>query len=332
MFSYPAEWTPHDACWLAWPSARDLWEEDLDGVQLEFVEFCRAIKGEKLNILVSDSRAEASAKETLKDLAPNFFSIPYGDIWLRDTAPLFLKSKDQKTAAARFSFNGWGNKYNLPHDPQIASRISETLSKNIKTVSYTWVLEGGSLEVDDVGTCLTTEQCLLNPNRNPSFSKSVIETKLKDSLGVKKILWLKDGLLNDHTDGHIDTLARFAPNGFVICMRAQKDSDPNAQTLEKISNDLSTFTNAMGERLKILEIPSPGEIKDEDGILMPASYVNFYISNEAVIVPTYESDYDEQAVNMIGQYFPDRKTIGRSAKNILKGGGAFHCITQQVPS
>src|SRR5665213_4236997 len=154
-FFQPAEWMEHEACWLAWPSSKKLWEEDLEPAQMEFTSLCRAIKGEKLNILVSDSNAESSAKEALHDLAPHFFKIPYGDIWLRDTAPIFLKSSDKKLAAARFQFNGWGNKYNLAGDDLVASRICESFSSDLKTFAHSWILEGGSLEVDEFGTCLT---------------------------------------------------------------------------------------------------------------------------------------------------------------------------------
>lgn len=331
MLSYPAEWTPHKACFLAWPSAGDLWGEDLKSSQKEFTELCQAIAGEELYILVSDRQAESDAQNALSKLSPKFFQIPYGDIWLRDTAPIFLISADKKIAAACFKFNGWGGKFILPHDDLVATRIAESFSGKIESFRYSWILEGGSLEVDEFGTCLTTEQCLLNSNRNPGLSRGEIEGNLKSHLGFKKILWLKEGLINDHTDGHIDTIARFAPGNKVICMRAENPTDPNAKILEAIANDLQKMTNAAGHKLEVVEIPSPGEVYDEAGKLMAASYVNFYISNKSVVVPIYGSASDKMAVQKISECFPDRKTVGVFAKNILKGGGAFHCITQQLP-
>ncbi len=337
----PAEWEPHSACWLAWPSAQSLWQEDLKPTQEEFAALCRAIrdfdshnqkfKGEELNILVDSEKSKTQVEQILGDLKPNLFNISYGDIWLRDTAPIFIRSENGRIGARRFIFNGWGGKYVLPGDDHISMRIAEILINKMSVTAFPFVLEGGSLEPDDVGTCLTTEQCLLNKNRNPGLNREQIEEALKESLGFTKILWLTEGLMNDHTDGHIDTLARFAPDSQVVCMRAQKDSDPNARVLEKISKELSKMSDAEDRKLKVIEIPSPGRILDDDGTVMPASYVNFYISNSQVIVPVYGSEYDDAAVKAIAQCYPDKKTIGLSALSILKGGGAFHCITQQVP-
>jgi agmatine deiminase len=331
MFSFPPEWSPHEACWLAWPAAKDLWGEDLVKAQKEFTEFCKNIEGEKLKILVTNSKAKSDAKKALEGFDASFYEIPYGDIWLRDTAPLFLKSEGGKLATTVFRFNGWGEKFVLPYDDEIARKITGTFAGKIEVFSHPWVLEGGSIEVDEFGTCLTTEQCLLNPNRNPHLSKSEIESLLKDSLGLKKILWLKEGLLNDHTDGHIDTIARFLPNQKVLCMKATSPDDPNAKVLAQISHELRALTNAEGNHLEVIEIPSPGKILDEDEKIMPASYVNFYISNETVVIPIYGSSNDEAAVRAIAACFPNRKTRGVFAKTILKGGGAFHCISQQLP-
>jgi agmatine deiminase len=194
------------------------------------------------------------------------------------------------------------------------------------------VLEGGSVEVDGEGTLLTTRQCLLNPNRNPSLDEKAIETRLREALGVTKVLWLTEGLRNDHTDGHVDTIARFVGPGVLVCMEPADDDDPNAKVLLAIAAELESMTDARGGPLRVVRIPSPGLVPGEDGEPMPASYVNFYIANHAVVVPTYGSPHDDAAVAAIGRLFPSRRTVGIDARAILSGGGAFHCITQQVPS
>jgi agmatine deiminase len=326
----PAEWQTQDACWLAWPGAADLWKENLKPAQKEFIDLCRIIgESERLEILVSNESDQKEAAKALEGLPIRFHSISYGDIWLRDTAPIFLAHPTGTIAVAKFGFNGWGQKYVLPYDAQVSNQIAK--ATQLKTFESSLILEGGSIEVDGQGTCLTTEQCLLNPNRNPGMSKAQIEKELRATLGVKTILWLKEGLLNDHTDGHIDTLARFVAPGKVVCMEARSSEDPNQKVLEEIIRDLESFHDAQGRKLEVIRIPSPGLLLNADDEVMPASYVNFYIANGSVIVPTYGLPQDQEAVRKIGECFPGRKTIGLSAKAILSGGGAFHCITQQQP-
>jgi agmatine deiminase len=194
------------------------------------------------------------------------------------------------------------------------------------------VLEGGSIEVDGRGTCLTTRQCLLNPNRNPGLSREDIERKLGQALGVRRVLWLDEGLLNDHTDGHVDNLARFVAPGRVVCMEPRAADDPNRSTLDAIVHALEGFRDAAGERLQVHRIPSPGLVIGKSGQPMPASYVNFYIANHAVAVPTFGARSDEEAVSSLSQLFPDRRTVAIPAKELLEGGGVFHCITQQQPA
>jgi agmatine deiminase len=331
-FFQPAEWAHHQSCWLAWPSHGDLWKEELESAQNEFTLLCKAIaQGEDLHILVPDDIAEKSAKSALTGLPVRFHRIPFGDIWLRDTAPIFLTGPENKIATVRFKFNGWGEKYVLDHDDQVSREIARFA--DLPEFSFPWILEGGSVEVDGEGTCLTSRQCLLNKNRNAGMTQSEVEAGLRDALGVEKILWLKDGLINDHTDGHIDTIARFVAPGVVVCMRASDPkNDPNHEILEEIARDLESFSDARGRKLKVVRVTSPGKILNEDGKMMPASYVNFYIGNATVVVPTYGVIQDELAVKEIAALFPGRKTVGSPALSILNGGGAFHCITQQQPS
>jgi len=339
QFSQPAEWEPHKSCWLAWPSHEDLWGEILDEVQREFVALCTAIadpdpatgfsRGEHLEILVPDAKQLKIAQKALVGLSVHFHLIPFGDIWIRDTAPVFMKDSQGKVTAFCFGFNGWGGKYELPHDSEVSAQVAQ--ASGCPSVSIPWILEGGSIEVDGEGTCLTSRQCLLNPNRNPHMGEAEIEKGLQETYGVQKVIWLNDGLLNDHTDGHIDTIARFAAPGLALCMEANEADDPNRQVMLEIAKDLEAAVDAQGRKLTVVRVPSPGKITDEDGRIMPASYLNFYISNKSVIVPTYGSPYDADAVAIIAKCFPSKRTVGRSAKAILEGGGAFHCITQQVP-
>jgi agmatine deiminase len=337
-FRQPAEWDLHAATWVAWPSAADLWQSNLPSAQSAFAAMCAAIadvdpvthapRGERLDVLVPDEAAQLQASAALHGLGARFHRVPFGDIWLRDTAPIFMVD-DGKLLAARFGFNGWGKKFVLEHDDAVAACIAAIAGHS--TRSYSFVLEGGSVEVDGEGTVLTTRQCLLNPNRNPGLDTAAVTRALQGSLGAEKVLWLGDGLINDHTDGHVDTIARFVRPGVVVCMRAQSDDDPNSAVLGQIARDLAEMTDARGRRLEVIRIPSPGRIPSPDGDLMPASYVNFYIGNTTVVVPTYGSPWDDEAVASIGELFPGRRAVGVDASVILLGGGAFHCITQQEP-
>ncbi len=338
-FRQPAEWTHHRACWLAFPYDANEWGESLAEVQQEFVALCEAIAtpdpttgeqlGETIELLVPNLEVLEYAKQLLTHTQVNFHIIPYNDIWVRDSGPVFVSAPDGEVATACFGFNAWGNKFNLPEDHQVAVQIAK--GTGLKVFEHSLILEGGSIETDGEGTCLTTRQCLLNPNRNPGLDQAAVEQFLKSALGYETILWLDEGLENDHTDGHIDTLARFVAPGKILCMLPQTPDDPNAATLERIAQTLAGLTDAQGRPIEVITIPSPGRILEEDGTIMPASYANFYIGNRTVVVPTYGSEFDEQAVNAIAALFPDRRTVGRSAKAILWGGGAFHCITQQQP-
>lgn len=338
-FHQPAEWAPHAATWVAWPSASDLWLENLAPARAAFTAMCVALadvdpttgspRGERLQVLVPDEGARALAEAALGRLGAVFHVVPFGDIWMRDVAPIFLTGGGGRVAAARFAFNGWGGKYVLEHDDAVAARVAEIARH--ETFVHPFVLEGGSVEVDGEGTILTTRQCLQNPNRNPSLDQAAIEREVLAALGGEKLLWLGEGLVNDHTDGHIDTIARFVRPGVVVCMQAASDEDPNADVLDGIVRDLRAMTDARGRRLEVVRVPSPGRILSREGEVVPASYVNFYIGNTTVVVPTYGSTSDDDAVRRIGALFPDRRTVGIDARAILSGGGAFHCITQQEP-
>jgi agmatine deiminase len=339
-FRMPAEWETHRAVWMAWPAAADLWEDDLASAQQEFIALCRSISQpdasgrgaapELLEILVADEKAERDATAALGGLAVRFHRIAYGDIWLRDTAPVFATSESGEVAAVCFRFNGWGEKFLFAADLALARAVRQATGLHCFDVPM--IFEGGAIEVDGQGTAITTSQCLLNPNRNPSMGRAEIEAHLSDALSVDKLLWLGDGLLHDHTDGHVDTLVRFAGPGRVLCMEARDDGDPNGQALAAIAEDLHGMRDALGHAFQVVTLPSPGIVEGRDGEPMPASYVNFYVSNTTVVVPTYGSRYDEEAVATIASCFPSHRTIGSPARAILSGGGAFHCITQQEPA
>ncbi len=342
----PAVWELHDACWVAWPSAEDLWLENLAPAREAWSAMARAIgrradstpafspsesisAGERLEVLVPDAAQEGLAREALTGLEARFHRVPFGDIWLRDTAPIFVRDARGALATARFGFNGWGGKYVLAHDAEVAARVAAIAG--LPEVATPWILEGGSVDVDGEGTCLTTRQCLLNPNRNPGMDARAIEEGLRGTLGIDKTIWLGDGLLNDHTDGHVDNVARFVAPGVVACMEARSADDPNRAALEAIQRELAASTDARGRKLEVVRIPSPGRVEGEDGRVVPASFANFYIGNSAVVVPTYDTPWDDEVVARLGALFPQRRAVGVPARAILTGGGAFHCITQQQP-
>jgi agmatine deiminase len=324
----PAEWTPHAAVWTAWPSHPELWVEDLEPAREEVAGLIRAIRdggrGERVELLCANEAALADATAAFAgDDGVRLHLRLFGDIWLRDTGPIFMASP-MGPAAAGFRFNGWGGKYLLEGDDGVAPFVAE--AAGVSLARHDWVLEGGALDVDGTGLVVTTEQCLLNPNRNRGISRAEAEAKLRRDLGLDRVLWLGDGLLNDHTDGHVDNLARFIAEG-VLCLPEARDADdPNADVYR------DALERARDFGVEVVTIPSPGLIPDEDGEPIPASYMNFYIANTAVVVPTYGSRHDDAAVAAVGALFPGRTAVGLPANHILTGGGSFHCITQQQPA
>jgi agmatine deiminase len=329
-FRMPAEWTTHAATWVAWPSHGDLWQQSLAPAREAFVRLVSAIaQGETVAVLVPDHAQEALARAALPEKNVRFHRVPFGDIWLRDTAPLFLVGEERDRASIRFQFNGWGGKFVLEHDNEVAERIAEIAG--VRSFSTPFVLEGGAVDVDGEGSALTTRQCMLNPNRNGGIAEFDVEQVLRQSLGIDKVLWLGSGLLNDHTDGHVDTVMRFVSPGVVVAMEPRSDEDPNAPALRELLREAAALRDARGHRIEVARIPSPGRVLDDDGRVMPASYVNFYVSNTNLLVPTYGAPWDDEAVERVGTLFPGRRALGIDARAFLIGGGALHCITQQQP-
>jgi agmatine deiminase len=316
------EWAAHHAVWIGFPSAADLWEDDLAPAQAEVAAFAAAVHadgaGEQVWLVAAD---EAAAMEARR-LAPFAQVIvePFGDIWLRDTGAIVLGSGNDRRAQG-FGFNGWGGKYDLPGDDSIGERLAAIAA--LPYAKADWILEGGGIDGDGSGLFLTTEQCLLNPNRNPGLGKEDVEQRLARDLGANRVIWLGEGLVNDHTDGHADNLARFVAPGRVAIPEATAD-DPNAAAYADAAEAL------LDAELEVIAIPSPGLV-ERDGEIIPASYMNFYIGNAAVVIPQYGAANDVAAVEAIQALFLDRVAIGLRADHILTGGGSFHCISQQVP-
>lgn len=328
----PAEWTAHEATWVAWPSHGDLWLENLSAARSAFARLVGLVAdGERVEVLVPDEEQERLARAALPPNNVRFHRVPFGDIWLRDTAPLFLRGPAGDVRTTRFGFNGWGGKYVLEHDADVASRIAGIVHAPPPApagdFATRWVLEGGAVDVDGEGAALTTRQCMLNPNRGANGPREEweVEALLREFLGVERVVWFGEGLLNDHTDGHVDTVVRFVRPGVVVVMEPRANDDPNRDILRALIRDASA------QGLDVVRVPSPGRVVGDEGRVMPASYVNFYVANAAVIVPTYGSPFDDEAVERIAALFPGRRTVGVDARAILTGGGAFHCITQQQP-
>ncbi|MEL7445442.1 MAG: agmatine deiminase family protein [Pseudomonadota bacterium] len=319
----PPEWAPQDWLWIGFPHLADEWPCYLQRAQEQIAAFANAVaeSGQEVRLLVRDDASKARARE-LASAAVTLEKRAYGDIWLRDTGPLVVMKKGERSAR-RFGFNGWGGKYEMAGDESIGAELAR--AADLSLTMSPMILEGGAIDGDGAGLVATTEQCLLNPNRNPAMSREDIEAELKDTLGFERVLWLGDGLINDHTDGHVDNLARFVgPNRMVIPAATGAD-DPNAA----IYADAKIRAEAFG--VETVEVPSPGRI-ERDGAIEPASYANFAITTHLVVVPTFGSAHDADGVGAIAELFPDRDTVGLPADAVLAGGGGFHCASQQMPA
>lgn len=317
----PPEWAPHKAVWLGFPSHPELWLDDLEPARAEVAAFAHAVhaggRGEKVLLVVADDEAGRAARRHAGDFAEIVVE-PFGDIWLRDTGPIVTGDR----TARLFEFNGWGGKYDLPGDDTIGARLARR--RRLAAEACGWVLEGGAIDGDGTGLAVTTRQCLLNANRNPGLSQADIALRLREDLGLSELIWLGDGLLNDHTDGHVDNLARFVAPG-VLAIPEAFDNDPNWLVYQNAARD------AGQAEVEIVRLPSPGRVLRDDEIV-PASYMNFYIGNAAVVVPLYGAPNDATAVAAIQALFPTREVVGLRADAILTGGGSFHCISQQIPA
>ena len=320
----PPEWHPQDWLWIGFPHDESEWPGFLEAAQIQILAFANAVAESGQNVRLLVHPAAANATPLRRQLSAKVHLEPkiYGDIWLRDTGPLVVAG-DGKRIARRFGFNGWGGKYLMAGDQTIGAELAHDAALHVTTSD--WVLEGGAVDGDGTGLAVTTEQCLLNPNRNPELSQADIAYRLERDLGFDRVLWLGEGLLHDHTDGHVDNLARFvAPNVLALPVATGRD-DPNAV----VYADAWARAEAFGVTLR--EVPSPGRI-ETDGRVESASYMNFAITTHLVVVPTFGSPHDEAGVAAVAALFPDRETIGLPADAVLAGGGGFHCASQQMPT
>jgi agmatine deiminase len=329
--SVPPEWAPQKSIWTAWPADADEWNGDLEAPRRDVAALVRTLQpGNTVRVLVNSTEAEASARAAL---GPTAEIVParYGDIWLRDTGPIFALAPEG-AVALRFQTNSWGGKYELPDDATVGDDIARLAGTPVRRFGF--VLEGGAVDHDGAGTVLTTRQTLLNPNRN-GWLKDEAEAALGEALGAKKIIWIDEGLGGDHTDGHIDNIVRFVAPGRVVCQAPAGDDDPNAATLVAIARTLEGATDASGRRLHVVRIPGPGLYRNALGEIAPASHMNFVIANGVVVVPVYGTPTQAAALASLQAVFPSRRVVGLPSGGLLgcgdAGGGSFHCITQQEP-
>lgn len=347
----PAEWAQHEAVWIGWPSAAELWEENLGPAQGEVAEFIGAIclpdpgdeigettRGERVELLVRGEEARVAAEAMRLGLPDprlvRLHEAPIGDVWLRDTGPIFVEDGAVGLNASAFQFNGWGEKYLLPDDDKMADMVADLAEARLRRFDGL-IAEGGALEVDGEGTCITTRQCLLNKNRNPTLNEKDIEGVLCEAIGVEKMIWLDEGMIGDHTDGHVDNLARFIAPGKVVCMKPTGRNDPNAGIFAEIRKVLEAATDAAGRKLEVIEIPSPGQAMLDERVV-PASHMNFYIANHSLVMPSYgaltgEDDTALECLEILEAHVDRPHFYAIDSSHLLSGGGSFHCISQQQP-
>ncbi len=334
-YRMPAEWEPHAATWLSWPRREGIsFPDSYDHVVPALRAMVAALlESEPVNLNICNGAHEAEARAALEDLSGeklSFHVIPTNEPWCRDHGPIFLtRAKDPQLAVVDWDYNAWGGKYPpFDLDEVVPTRVAETLGLPVYYPHM--ILEGGSIEVNGTGALLTTEGCLLNPNRNPQLSRGQIEHRLRDYLGVREILWLGDGIEGDDTDGHIDDLTRFVSERAVVTVTEKDESDANHASLQANLERLRSLT-IDGKPLEIMTLPMPGRIVREN-LRLPASYANFYIANQSILLPTFADPKDEEAVTVLQRAFPTRRIIPIDCRELIWGLGAFHCLTQQQPA
>lgn len=337
-YRFPAEWVKHEATWLTWPHKEESWPGKIDTIYAPYCQFIKAVsEGEMVRINVNDEETKAFAINKLEeqdvDLSQiEFYFNPSNDAWCRDHGPAFLvnPSANPKKVIVDWGYNAWGNKYPpYEQDDIIPTLIASQL--DVPVFNPGIVMEGGSVEFNGAGTILTTTACLLNKNRNPHLTKEQIEEYLKECYGAEQVLWLGDGIVGDDTDGHIDDITRFVNEDTVLTVIENNPLDENYILLQENLAVLKEMRLPDGRPLNIVKLPMPSPVIHEDTRL-PASYANFYISNAAVVVPTFRDVNDEKALEIIRGVFPDRKVIGIDSTDIIWGLGSFHCLSQQEPA
>lgn len=342
-YRMPAEWTRHEATWLAFPHHRTDFPGKLSAVVHTFSEMARVLsQGEKVRLLVRDASEQKRAHEIffaagVKMDQVEFVKLDTNRSWLRDSMPIWVKKKGARgeTCAVKFRFNGWARYRDHQHDDDAGIAVAKKFSKRPhfpkSDAGERLILEGGSVDVDEFGTILTTEACLVTSPRARYRGFSEAEAALTRHLGAKKVLWLSDGIAGDDTSGHIDDFARFAPRGRVLICAESRKSDENHRPLRAARKRLEESTNALGKKLEVVPLPMPDPVYYR-GDRLPASYANFYVGNAAVLVPVFNDRHDAEALAIVQQCFPDRPTVGIYARDLVVGLGTLHCSTMQQPA
>ncbi len=327
----PAEWEPHSRCWMAWPCREEIWGEHMDAACTAYADVARAIADFEPVTMACNPSDVAEASLTLGNGTPiDVVSMEIDDSWLRDSGPTFLLDRNGHLAGAHWRFNAWGQKVQpYSRDAVVAKRILKHVGA--RRFRAPFVLEGGAIHVDGEGTVLTTEQCLLNPNRNPDITKAQVEQNLRDWLGVSTVIWLPEGIEDDETDGHVDEIACFVRPGVVLALSTDDKSDGNFDVLQTNLDILRSAKDAKGRPLQVIEVPQPAR-QEHNGKRLSLSYVNFYIANGGVVMPAFDVAEDERAFRIIRDAFPNRRVVQVHARDIFLGGGGIHCITQQQPA
>jgi agmatine deiminase len=338
-YRMPAEWEPHEATWLSWPHKEESWPGNFAPIPGIFAELTKRLtESELVRINVADEEFADRVRNELRNAQVDLSRVrfhfnPTNDAWCRDHGPIYVVREvngRQERAINDWGYNAWGNKY-PPYDLDdvVPTRIAREFNETLFTPDI--VMEGGSLDVNGKGELLTTESCLLNPNRNPHLTKEQIEQYLRDYLGVTHILWLGDGIVGDDTDGHIDDLTRFVSADTIVTVVEDDPTDENYQPLKENYERLQAMRDQDGKPFRIFTLPMPDALYYE-GQRLPASYANFYIANKSVLVPTYRHANDARALETLQTLFPNRKVVGLDCTELVWGLGAIHCVTQQQPA
>ena len=337
-YYFPAEFAPQKAMWLSWPHKEESWPGKIETIYTPYAQFVKEVAlGQEVHINVADAAMQAFATQQLELAGArmeriHFHLFPTNDAWCRDHGPAFLINPAAATpkVLVKWNYNAWGEKY-PPHDldNQIPIRIAAEL--NIPCFTPGIVMEGGSVEFNGNGTLLTSKACLLNPNRNPHLNQEQIEQYLCDYYGVRQILWVGDGILGDDTDGHIDDITRFVNADTVVTVVEENRADGNYAILQENLHLLQQMRLENGKPLNVVELPMPSPVIWEEQRL-PASYANFYIANEVVVVPTFRDKNDQKALDILSTCFPTRRLVGIDSTDIIWGLGSFHCLSQQEPA
>ena len=334
-YFFPPEWHSHQATWLSWPHNLDTWRGDIDSIFMGYTHFVKEItKSELVCINVNDKSMETAALERLVSSgvpseAIRFFHHPTNDAWCRDHGPMFLKNAKGDKLVVNWGFNAWGEKYPPYHlDNAVPDKVADALQLPLYIPDM--VLEGGSVDFNGYGTVLTTSTCLLNPNRNPKLNRSSAEEQLKEVFGISQVLWLENGIAGDDTDGHIDTVTRFVSEDTVVTVLEEDPTDENHAPLRENLEALKSMKLWNGLSLKVITLPMPKPLF-HNGQRLPASYANFYICNQSVLVPTFKDSNDQKALSLLAGVFTDKRIVGIDCSEIIRGLGALHCLCMQEP-